>query len=72
MLDIEKIKQVNQILNKEFDNNMKEDLGKWEFHQLTLLIGLSKDLLKALNDPKELERANKIYKQVKKEQCLQK
>ena len=69
MLNIEKIKQVNQILNKEFDNNMRSELGKWEFHQLCLIIGLSKDLLKALNDPKELERANKIYKQVKQEQC---
>ena len=67
MINIEKIKQVNQILNKEFDNNMKEDLGKWEFHQLALLIGFSKDLLKALNDPKELERVNKLYNKIKNE-----
>ena len=67
MINIEKIKEVNRILNKEFNNNMKELTGTWEFHQLCFLIGLSKDLLKALSDPKDLERANKIYNQIKNE-----
>jgi hypothetical protein len=68
-MEEENLKKAYNILSKEFNKDLKEKYGTWELHMLIMTIGSLKELIKVIQDPKDLERANKIYKQIKEEQC---
>jgi hypothetical protein len=62
MINIINIQNIKNILDKEFNNSLKDSSNTWEFNQLCLLIGTSKLLIETLNNPKLLIRANKNYR----------
>ena len=65
-LNLEQLKKSYNILTKEFNNNM-ELYGSWEYHQMALILGFLKDLIKAMQEPNGLIKANATYKKIKEE-----
>jgi hypothetical protein len=66
-INLENLKKSYNLLSKEFNNNFKDKYNTWEFHQLILTIGLLKDLIKTIQDPNGLIKANQTYKKIKGE-----
>jgi hypothetical protein len=61
-MNIENLKKAKAIIDKEFNDNMKNELGTFQFTSLCRCGGELKELIRILSDPNELIKANKIYK----------
>lgn len=65
-MNIENLNKANELITNEFNTNFKEKYGTWEFHQLSVINGTLKLLILKLNNEKDLEKTNKLWKKVKK------
>jgi hypothetical protein len=62
---LENLKEIERIMDKEFWDEFNKSNDSWEFHNICLILGFTKDILKAYSEPNGIEKANKTYKLIK-------